>query len=167
MAIRALISREEYLQTSFEGPEPDYVDGELVERPVPNFFHSHIQIRLADAFKPWEDQGQLYRASEIRLSVGPDRFRIADFAVFASKPNQAIPQEAPQVVVEIVSPDDRYEEIMSRLADYEAAGVDYIFVADPPLRKLSRYRHGDLFSVAAIELAVPPVVIPLDLLFGE
>ncbi len=165
MAMKTLISSEEYLRSSFDGPEPDYVAGELVERPVPNFAHSRIQIRLSDAFKPWEDRGQLFRASEIRLRVTPDRFRVADFAVFLSEPSEGIPEIAPHAVVEIVSPDDRYEELMSKLADYDAAGVEFIFVADPPLRKLSRYRQGDLLTLGALELSAG-VVIPLDLIFG-
>lgn len=167
MAMKTLISSEEYLRSSFDGSEPDYIAGELMERPVPNFVHSRVQIRLSDAFKPWEDRRQLFRASEIRLRVTPDRFRVADFAVFLSEKNEAIPEVTPYAVVEIVSPDDRYEELMSKLADYDEAGVEFIFVADPPARKLSRYRHGDLFAVAEMELAMPKVLIPIDLIFGR
>ena len=166
MATKTLLSAEEYLRTSFEGQEPDYIEGELLERPVPNFFHSRIQTRLSYAFKPWEDRQQLFCAPEIRLRVAPDRFRIADFALFSSERNEPIPERAPYAIVEIVSPDDRYEEIMSKLADYEEAGVEFLFVADPPAHKLSRYRHGDLYAVAALELAEYEVVIPPDAIFG-
>jgi Uma2 family endonuclease len=166
MATKTLMAKEEYLRTSFEGPEPDYIEGELVERTVPNFFHSRVQVRLSDAFKPWEDRRQLFRSSEIRLRVSPDKFRVADFAVFSAEQNEAIPPDAPYCVVEIVSPDDRYDEIMSKLADYEGAGVEFIFVADPPAHKLSRYRHGDLLAVAALELTAYKVMIPLNLIFG-
>ena len=34
-----LITEAEYLRMTFDGPEPDYVDGELVERAIPNFQH--------------------------------------------------------------------------------------------------------------------------------
>ncbi len=167
MATNTLIPREEYLRTSFHDPEPDYVEGELVERPVPNFFHSRTQIRLSDAFKPWEDRRQLFRASEVRLRIGQERFRIADFAVFSSESSQPIPENAPLVVVEIVSPDDRYEEIMSKLSDYEEAGVEYIFLVDPPAQRLSRYRHGDLLLVAPdLELHEFGVTIPIAAIFG-
>ena len=166
MATKTLTSPEEYLQTSFEGPEPDYIEGELLERPVPNFFHSRIQTRLLYAFKPWDDRQQLFCAPEIRLRVAPDRFRIADFALFSSDQNEPIPEKAPYAIVEIVSPDDRYEEIMKKLADYDEAGVQFIFLADPPERKLSRYRRGDLFAVAALELAEYEVVIPPGAIFG-
>lgn len=167
MATNALISTDDYLRTSFEDPEPDYVEGEVVERPVPNYFHSQTQICLSDAFKPWQDRRQLFRSSEIRLRVSTDRFRVADFAVFASKQTEPIPVDPPYAVVEIVSPDDRYEDLMSKLADYEQAGVEFVFVADPPVRRLSRYSRGDLFNVTALELPAYHAVIPMDSIFGE
>lgn len=49
---------------------------------MPDLAHSRIEIHLSDAYKPWEDRRQLFRASEIRLRVTSDRFRVADFAVF-------------------------------------------------------------------------------------
>ncbi|MFN0104069.1 MAG: Uma2 family endonuclease [Bryobacteraceae bacterium] len=166
MATKTLTSKEEYLRTSFQDPEPDYVDGELVARPVPNYLHSRTQVRLSDVFKPWEDRRQLFRASEIRLRVAPERFRIVDFALFASEQDEVIPGDPPYAVVEIVSPDDRYEELMRKLADYERAAVEFVFVADPPVRRLSRYSRSDLFTVAALELSAYQAVIPINSIFG-
>jgi Uma2 family endonuclease len=166
MATKELVSREDYLRAAFDGPEPDYVDGEVVERSMPNAFHAKIQVRLSDALKPWEDRRQLFRLTEIRLRVAPDRFRVADLAVFSSDQDEPIPPDPPYAVVEIVSPDDRYEDLMNKLADYEQAGVEFIFVADPPVRKLSRYRHGDLFSASSLELPSYGVSIPLESIFG-
>ena len=167
MATNTLISSAEYLRTSFEDPEPDYVGGEVVERAVPNYLHSRTQARLSQVFTPWEDRGQLFAASEIRLRVAPDRFRVADFVLLSSEQTELIPVDPPYAVVEIVSPGDRYEEIMSKLADYEQGGVEFVFVADPPVRRLSRYSCGDLFTVAALELPAYQAVIPLDSIFGE
>ena len=167
MATKTLISKDEYLRTSFEDPEPDYVEGEVVERPVPNYLHGRAQARLSQAFKQWEDNEQLFVASEIRLRVAADRFRVADFALFTSEQTELIPADPPYAVVEIVSPDDLYEEIMNRLADYDQAGVEFVFVADPPVRRLSRYHRGDLFTVAALELPGYQAVIPVDSIFGK
>ncbi|MSV31153.1 MAG: Uma2 family endonuclease [Bryobacterales bacterium] len=167
MATKTLISSDEYLRTSFEDPEPDYVEGEVVERPVPNYLHSRTQVRLSDVFKPWEDRRQLFRSSEIRLRVAADRFRVTDFAVFASEQTELIPVDPPYAVVEIVSPGDRFEDLMTKLADYEQAGVEFVFVADPPVRRLSRYHRGDLFTVAALELPGYQAVIPVDSIFGK
>jgi Uma2 family endonuclease len=163
--MKSLIPIEKFLRASYENPEPDYVGGALVERPAPTYLQSRTQIRLADALRPWEEKKLLFRASEIRLRVGGDRFRVADFAVFASAQLDAIPEDVPAAVVEIVSPDDRYEELMRKLADYEAAGVAYLFVADPPVRRLSRYLHGDLLAVPAPEAQEHGVRVPLASIF--
>lgn len=165
MATNTLISKAEYLRTSFESPEPDYVDGELVERPGPNFLHGRTQVRLAQAFMPWEDRGQLFGVSETRVLVAPERFRVVDFAVFGSEEQDLIPRDSPYAVVEIVSPDDRYEEIMNKLADYEQAGVGFVFLADPLVRRLAQYSRGNLITVSALELPAYGVKIPLESIF--
>ena len=157
---------DEYLRTSFEGAEPDYVEGELLERTVPNLFHSEIQVSLGDAFKPWQDRRELFRATEIRLRLGVDKFRVADFAVFSKRQFDSIPVDMPCAVVEIVSPDDRYDDLMVKLDDYEQAGVEFIFIARPATPTLFRYRSGDLLAQAALELPSHSVKIPLDAIFS-
>lgn len=72
----------------------------------------------------------------------------------------------PYAVVEIVSPDDRFNDLMVKLADYEKAGFACIFIADPPTRVLSCYRNGDFFTQPALELPAYGVRIPLDSIFG-
>lgn len=158
---------EEYLNSSFPGPEPDFIEGEVVERSVPNSFHSKVQVNLTDAFQAWQKAGRLFRATEIRLDVGAGRFRVADFALFSRDQQEAIPEDIPLCAVEIVSPSDLYEDLMDKLADYEAAGVEFLFVADPPKRKLSRYRKGDLVSVQSLEMAQFGVVVALQDVFAS
>ena len=165
MATKELLSVDEYLRGAFESPDPDYIEGELVARSMPNAYHSRIQIRLADAFKPWEDRSLVFRASEIRLRISEGRFRVADFALFSQPPSSPIPFDAPYAVFEIVSPDDRYEDLMNKLADYEAAGIEFVFVADPILKRLSRYLNGDLLLTYSLDMPSVQITIPLDQIF--
>lgn len=165
MATKTLLAREEYLRTGFESPEPEYVNGELVERSITNFDHAETQVLLTDAFRPWSDRKELFCASEIRFPIGAGKFRVADFALFLSR-QKAIPEDTPYLIVEIVSTDDRHEDLMAKLADYEQMGVEFIFVAGPPLRKLSRYLRGDLLTVPAIELPAYGVDIPRTNIFA-
>jgi hypothetical protein len=46
MSTKALLPVEEYLRMSFEGPDPEYLDGELVERNLGGNSHSRTQINL-------------------------------------------------------------------------------------------------------------------------
>ena len=40
MSTKSAVGIEEYLRTSFEGLDREYVDGEIVERPLPDQLHS-------------------------------------------------------------------------------------------------------------------------------
>jgi Uma2 family endonuclease len=42
---KTLMTAEEYLRTSFEGVDREYVDREIVERPMPTYDHGEIQAR--------------------------------------------------------------------------------------------------------------------------
>jgi len=166
MVVKALLSEEEYLRAGFDNPEPDYVDGVLVERAMPNLTHSNVHRNILKAFRPWDDAGTLIALSELRLRVAPRRYRLADLSFFTAPPTAEIPVDPPYAVVEIVSPDDRHDEIVAKLDDYERAGVAYIFLVDPPWRKLSRYLDGSLLAVTALEIPSHGVKIPGDTIFA-
>jgi hypothetical protein len=54
---------------------------------------------------------------------------------------------------------------MDKLADYQNAGVTYIFVANPMAARLSIYRDGSLFACPALEIAEYGIQIPLSEIF--
>jgi hypothetical protein len=43
MSTKVLMSVDEYLRTSFDGPDCEYLDGEIVERSVPEVPHADVQ----------------------------------------------------------------------------------------------------------------------------
>jgi len=154
MGAQTLISEAEYLQMTFDGPEAEYLDGEILERSMPTNEHSIIALAFTLIFGRFMSLAPLFPRPEIRFRVAPHRFRVPDLAVYAYQaPIASIPIEIPHIVVEIVSPDDRHDELMEKLADYQAFGVSHIWLADPTLRRLSIYRDGSLTSVT--ELALP------------
>ena len=165
MMVKSPLSEEEYLDTSFDNPEPDFVEGALVERAMPNNTHSLVHKNIFRALMPWDDAGTLHSRTEIRLRVVHNQYRVADLAYFTAAPTAEIPVDPPFAVIEIVSPDDRHDDIVAKLDDYERAGVAYIFLADPPWRKLSLYRGGSLLAVNALEMPEFGVKIPLDVIF--
>src|SRR5713226_10194307 len=113
MNVKTLISEEEYLRMSFEDRVPEYVDGELVERGVPNNSHSRTQCELVFRFRSLQERLPLFPRTELRVPVAPGKYRIVDLAVYAhQEPLDELPRELPLVVIEIVSPDDRHEDIM-------------------------------------------------------
>jgi len=165
MGVKALISEEEYLQVTFDGPEPDFVNGEILERGMPNTFHSLATRKLCRLLAPIEDRTGLCALPEIRVRTADGKFRVIDLAVFLSVPKEAIPASVPLIAIEIVSPDDRLDDIFRKLMEYQNCGVAHIVLADPALRTLSIYRDGSLTSVETFVVPEFEISISVDDLF--
>ena len=154
MASKTLVPVEEYLKMSFEGAEPEYVDGEIVGRRLGSTPHFKAQGRMLEFFRPLRQSHSLYGYSEVTLKISPTRYRVADVAVFAGDipTEKKYPTEPPEFVVEIVSEDDRYVEIKAKLAEYHAWGVRHVWLADPWTRTLSVHDNNGFHEVSAFEL---------------
>ena len=167
MGTKTLVSESEYLRLTFDGSEPDYVDGEIKERGMPTNSHSQVMLAFCLIFGRFMLKLPLYPRPEIRFRAAPGRYRIADIAVYAHHaPSAEIPPEVPYVVIEVVSPDDRLDDIMEKLDDYQAFGIPHIWLADPALRRLSVYRDASLISVPALTLPEVHLDIKLADIFG-
>ncbi len=153
MATKAVIPVEEYLRTSFEGPDREFVNGEVVERNVGEKPHSAVQARLIELFYELRRKYPLYSLPELRLKLSPRRYRVPDLAVFAGEqPAEDVPSSPPLIVVEVVSRDDRYTEVIRKLAEYHEWGVPHVWLVDPWMRKLYVYMGSALSEVAAFEI---------------
>jgi len=83
--------------------------------------------------------------TEIRVLVAPRQYRIVDLAVYAhQEPEDELPWELPLAVIEIVSPDDRHEEIVKRLEEFRAWSVPHVWLVDPGMRWMYIYRDAGL-----------------------
>lgn len=164
MGVKNLLPVEEYLRTPFESPEPDYVDGELIERAMPNLFHSLVVGRFIHCFGRLGPR-DLYECPELRISVGVNRFRVVDLAVYRGKPSGSIPEQIPFVAIEVLSPDDRYADLMLKFADYAEMGIPHVWLVDPISRRFAIYRDGSLIATPQFELTEYSFVIRLSDLF--
>ena len=148
------IGVEEYLDLVFEDrPEPDYVDGEVVERALPTPIHSEIQVLLTLLFAPLMARFGLILRTELRVRISAQRFRVVDFAIFqGAKPQGRYATSPALVVVEILSPDDRHSRLAERLEDYRHWGVRHIWVVDPQVKRLYEYSEAGLLQFPALRL---------------
>src|ERR1700722_12057741 len=130
MVAATAIPVEEYLHTSYE-PDMEYVNGQLVERNVGEYFHSLLQSLIAGEVLDRRTRGfRVFTEQRVRISAEP-RYRIPDLCVKAL-PHRADPiLEKPDLVIEILSPDDRPAEVLRKIADYLQAGVPHIWIVDP------------------------------------
>jgi Uma2 family endonuclease len=163
MASRLQVAPEEYLSTPFDNPDREYVRGEIVERSMPDYLHGKIQLEIGLRFRALRDSHKLFACAETRMRLAPDLYRIPDVAVFAGSEPERIPTQPPLLVIEIVSPDDRYAYIHAKLAEYCAWGVRHIWVIDPNRQTLDSYESGKLTRVATLKLPGYPIEISADL----
>ena len=129
-----LVSVDEYLCTSYEGPDREYVDGVIMERNLGELPDTLTQLVLMEFFLPFRPAGELYVYQEQRLQVNETRFRVPDTCVYLTRRKEKIFSAPPFLVIEVLSKDDRMSEMQERIDDYIAFGVPYVWVIDP-LRK--------------------------------
>lgn len=155
MLARSQIGVEEYLGLVFEDrPEPDYVDGDVVERAWPTPTHSEIQAMLILLFAPLAAKFGLLLRPELRVRIGERRFRVVDLAVFQEpKPEGRYATNPALVVIEILSLADRHSRLASRLEDYRQWGVPHVWVVDPQVKRLYEYTEAGLPRHPSIPLA--------------
>ena len=144
---------EEYLRASFDGPDREFVDGEILERNVGEYPHSRAQSRLAGIFDQLRKAHRLHCGTELRVRLGSTRIRIPDIAVFhPDEPTELVPSTPPLIVIEIVSRDDRHTEIVRKLSEFLSWGVKHVWLADPWQRQLSIYTEAGLHAVPSFQL---------------
>ena len=128
------VSVDEYLRTSYE-PDVEYVDGQLEERNVGEIEHARVIKSIMKLLLQHEQEWQIEVLPDVRTQVGADRYRIPDILISRrSSQDKRIVREAPLVVIEVLSPEDRVSRYQQRIADYQAMGVRAIWVIDPASR---------------------------------
>ena len=163
-----MMTVEEYRHTSFDGPDRDYVDGEVIERNMGELPHARLQARLIQVLSVLAETLRLQVLPEIRIQIATTRFRVADVAVWRAGPiGQRIPTVPPFLVVEILSQEDRLVRLQPKIQEYLAHGVEWVWVVDPDERRALSYSPADPGGVLVDELRTqnPDLTIPLaDLL---
>jgi len=167
MATKAQFTPEQYLSMTFEY-EAEFVRGEVVERAMPTNIHSLIQFLILMEIGRLIQSHPLFPRPELRMRVAPDVFRIPDVSVFAGQaPKQEVPSEPPLLVIEILSKDDRYHDLMEKLEDYRVWGVPNIWVIDPLAKRLSRYSEAGLQNMPSLALGEYPLELTPAVLFSD
>jgi Uma2 family endonuclease len=156
MATLTGVPVEEYLRTSYH-PDREYVRGEVVERRGFEYDHSRMQVLLACELCARQRERRYRTFIALRVHVSDDIYRVPDLCVKAF-PHQETPvMIRPDLVIEIVSPDDEPVEMIAKIADYQAASIPYIWVANPHKRTLIEADPSSIRRPAGLVLATPLV----------
>ncbi len=151
MSARTSVSVEEYLHTSFDNPDREFRDGELVERSLPDYLHGRTQGMLFVFFLALRARFPLFPCLETRMKIRENVYLIPDFAVFWPTEPPKVPESPPLVAVEVRSEDDRLNKAEAKLKEYRAWGVPHVWLVDPYLRKLYTCDAG-LTEVATLQI---------------
>ena len=130
-----MISVEEYLSADYE-VDCDYVDGEVIERNMGDRDHAWLQGILTAYFVVRRKEWNITVLPEIRIRVGPSRYRIPDIAILLGDTEEKIPTKPPFLCIEILSPDDRWSRVEGRISDFLKMGVRFVWVIDPGTRQI-------------------------------
>lgn len=156
---------EDYLATSFSGLDPEYREGVLVERSLPDYLHGKIQLLLGAFFLALRQTHHLYPSVETRMRLRPDLVFIPDVAVFHPVEPEGLPDKPPLVAIEVLSLDDRLSEVRAKLEEYRNWGVPHVWLVDPHSRRFYLCDSG-LREVESLAISAMGIELTKDALFG-
>jgi Uma2 family endonuclease len=143
------------------------MDGKLIRRNQGEFQHAGMQGILFAMLHSRRREAGIHVFPELRMQVAPNRYRVPDVLVTTSKGKGRILREPAFLCIEILSPEDRATRIASRIADYLAFGVPYVWMIDPQECKAWIYTsEGRRQASEALMTARPDLRIRLDEIFS-
>lgn len=142
-----LITAEELARLPDMGP-CELVNGRIVPlspaQPPHGYYEGAIGIPLGNYARASGRGRVLFGEVGIWTRRGPDTVRGADLVFishdrYARRNPKGFLDVPPELVVEVLSPDDRRGEVMEKLEEYLAMGVDVVWIVDPEHRYVLAY----------------------------
>ncbi len=138
------ITLEEFLKLPETEPASEYIDGEIIQKPMPKGRHSRLQGKLCAAVNQVaENQKLAYAFSELRCSFG-DRSIVQDVAVFHWQRipftvDGEVPDDfelAPDWTIEILSPQQKPNKVIGNILHCLQHGCRLGWFIDPDDRSI-------------------------------
>jgi Uma2 family endonuclease len=155
MVTKTRMSVAEYLALpADEPPWLEYIDGEVVEKPLPKKKHSKLAARLVRRLGDYEDRrgGSTHVEGRSHFEDQRDqRFLLPDVSFFRSG-TRIGPDEAmlpPSLAVEIRSPGQTLRYHRDRARYFREHGVEEAWIVDPDARSIEVWdgvRDGRVFD---------------------
>lgn len=158
----------------------ELVGGSIVEMNMVHLDHELLERWLFVVLHLYVSERKLGTVLHSRIAVKIDDYhgRLPDI-LFVRNDRLAIVQQkgvvdAPDLVIEIISPNDRAGGINERQSDYERLGVSEIVFIDQSRRQIrilrrgaSAYNEAEITSGAFSLETIPGVTLQAEWLFGE
>jgi Uma2 family endonuclease len=161
-------------------PALELYRGTLRQKVSPRYTHARLQGTLYTILSAWgNDRGRIgteWRFYFIERDDAPSSSLVPDVAYVSferlpnDKPEAAEqPTIAPDIAVEIISPDDRARDVAEKVDLYLAYGTPYVVVVDPQTVSVSidePHRERRFAAEHGSITVVDDLRIDLDVLFG-
>ncbi len=164
------ISLDEFLSLPETKPVREYINGEIISKPMPKGKHSRLQLKLCNSINEAVENSKVaYALPELRCSFG-NRSIVPDIAVFkwSRIPFDAdgeIPNDfllCPDWVIEILSPEQRANRVTGNLLYCLQHGCQLGWLIDPEDRSILVF-FSNQQPVLLQESDVLPVLEDIDL----
>jgi len=155
MTTPALLTAEDLMRLQPPDKQTELVRGRMIVREPPGCRHGDIAVNLTvvlSQFVRTHNLGRVWSETGYVLFSSPDTVRGPDVSfVRQERVPDPIPRGyarfAPDLAVEVLSPDDRPGEVLEKVADYLNAGTHLVWVIDPDRRQARVHRAGGTVSV--------------------
>ncbi len=176
------LSLQEFLALPESDDRYELVEGKLQPKMSPKFKHSKLQLRLLMALNQWCD---LYECGQalpewgvVLQRRGEDWVPVPDLTYVSYKRLPAAWDEdelcpvVPELVVEIISPGQTFEDLAAKATDYLQAGVDRVWVVSTKAQSVTIFRRAELPQTLKAEESIrdpllPELELPLSRLFAR
>jgi len=173
------VTAEQLAEMSVTGKSYELINGELRMMSPAGARHGRIAARLLRRIGNYVEQhelGETFAAETgFILARDPDTVRAPDVAYVSAARMRQYEDEsgymplAPDLVVEVVSPNDTFSQVEEKTLAWLGAGVSVVLVVDPDTRTLRAYRDQTTIRVLyePDELELPDVVPGFKLSIGQ
>lgn len=145
-----LMTADDLLRLPDNDMRHELVRGKLQEMPLASFLHGKITITVAVSLEEYVQEhnlGTVYAAGTgFKLATNPDTVRAPDVSFVRRERLQMIGDAegyfpgAPDLAVEVISPNDLYTEVEDKVTDYLSAGTGMVIVVNPRKHTVTIYR---------------------------
>lgn len=172
------LSLDEFLKLPETKPASEFIDGQIIQKPMPQGKHSTVQLDLGANINQALKAQRIARAyAELRCTFG-NRSIVPDLAVFIW---ERIPRDqngevantfaiAPDWTIEILSPDQSQTKVVLNILHCLAHGTQMGWLIDPEEKLVFVYfadRTLAVFDVPSDRIPVPAFAESFSLTVGQ
>jgi len=151
-----LLTAADVERMSVPDKQVELLRGQLVVREPPGSWHGVVAANLAYFLGDFVRRHRLglvfAQDTGFKIASDPDTVRAPDVAFVARERTGAIrargyAELAPDLLAEILSPDERPAEVLAKVADWLGAGTKLVWVIDPERSEARVYRSDGSLSI--------------------